>query len=53
MTGTVKKKLTAPTDITAQRVTASPEHLQQLVEIASSDQAAAYKPEALKLAKAK
>ena len=53
VTGIVKKKLTAPTNIKTHHVAASPEHPQLLVESASSEQAAAHKPEALKRVKAK
>ena len=53
VTGTVKKKLTAPTDIKTHHVAASPDHPQLLVESASSGQAAAHKPEALKRVKVK
>ena len=53
VTGTVKKKLTAPTEIKTHHVTASPEHPQLLVESAGSGQAAAHKPEALTRVKAK
>lgn len=53
VTGTVKKKLIAPTDIKKHHVEASPDHPQLLVESARSGQAAAHKPEALKRVKAK
>ena len=53
MTGTVKKKLTAPTNIKTDHVAASPDHPELLVESAASGQAAAHKPEALKRVKAK
>ena len=53
VTGTVKKKLTAPTNIKTHHVAASPDHPQLLVESASSGQAAAHKPEALRRVKAK
>ena len=53
VTGTVKKKLTAPTDIKTHHVAASPEHPQLMVESADSGQAAAHKPEALTRVKAK
>ena len=51
--GTVKKKLTAPTDIKTHHVAASPDHPQLLVESAGSGKVAAHKPEALKRVKAK
>ena len=53
VTGTVKKKLTAPTNIKTHHVVASPDHPEMLVESAASGQAAAHKPEALKRVKAK
>ena len=53
VTGTVKKKLTAPTDIKTHHVAASPDHPQLLVESASSGKMAAHKPEALKRGNAK
>ena len=52
VTGIVKKKLTAPTDIKTHHVAASPEHPQLLVESAGSGKAAAHKPEAFKRVKA-
>ena len=48
VTGTVKKKLTAPADIKTHHVAASPDDPQWLVESAGSGQVAAHKPEALK-----
>lgn len=51
--GTVKKKLTAPTDIKTHHVAASPDNPQLLVESAGSGRVAAHKPEALKRVKAK
>ena len=53
VTGTVRKKLTAPTDIKTHHVAASPDNPQLLVESAASGQLAAHKPEALKRVKAK
>ena len=53
VTGSVKKKLTAPTDIKTHHVTASPENPQLLVESASSGKMAADKPAALKKVKTK
>jgi hypothetical protein len=53
VTGIVKKKLIAPTDIKTHHVAASPEHPQLLVESVTSGQPAAHKPEALKQVKAK
>ena len=53
VTGTVKKKLTAPTNIKTHHVVASPDHPEMLVESAASGQVAAHKPEALKRVKAK
>ena len=50
--GTVKKKLTAPTNIKTHHVAASPYNPQLLVESASSGKVAAHKPAALKPAKA-
>ena len=46
--GTVKKKLTAPTDIKTHHVAASPNNPQLLVESAGSAKVAAHKPKALK-----
>ena len=53
VTGSVKKKLTAPTDIKTHHVAASPENPQFLVESASSGKMAAHKPAALKKVKTK
>jgi plastocyanin len=53
VTGTVKKKLTAPTDIKTHHVAASPDDPQWLVESDGSGKEAAHKPEALKRVKAK
>lgn len=53
VTGTVKKKLTAPTDIKTHHVAASPENPQLLVESAKTGKVAAHKPAALKRVKAK
>ncbi len=47
-TGTVKKKLTAPTKIKTHEVKASDENPEYLVETAKSKKLAAHKPEALK-----
>ena len=52
VTGTVKKKLTALTNIKTHHVAASPDNPQLLVESASSGKVAAHKPTALKSAKA-
>ena len=46
--GTVKKKLTAPTDIKGHHVAASKENPEYLVESDKSGKEAAHKPEALK-----
>ena len=48
VSGTVKKKLTAPTDIKTHHVAASPDSPQLLVESEGSGKVAAHKPEALK-----
>lgn len=53
VTGSVKKKLAAPTDIKAHHVAASPDHPQLLVQSDSTGRVAAHKPVALKRAKAK
>ena len=53
VTGTVKKKLTAPTDIKTHHVAASPDNPEFLVKSTSSGQLAAHKPAALKPAKGK
>jgi hypothetical protein len=53
VTGTVKKKLSAPTDIKTHHVAASPENPQLLVESAKTGKVAAHKPEALKRVKSK
>ena len=53
MTGTVKKKLTAPIDIKTHHVAASPDNPEFLVESAASGQVAAHKPTALKAVKGK
>ena len=46
--GTVKKKLTKPTDIKGHHVAASPENPEFLVESEKSGEEAAHKPSALK-----
>lgn len=46
--GTVKKKLTSPTDIKGHHVNASPDAPQYLVESHKTSEEAAHKPEALK-----
>lgn len=51
--GSVKKKLTAPTNIKTHHVAASPDNPQVLVQSASSGQLAAHKPAALKRVKSK
>ena len=48
VTGTVKKKLTAPMEIKTHHVAASPNNPQLLVQSASTGKRAAHKPEALK-----
>lgn len=48
VTGSVKKKLTAPIDIKTHHVAASPDNPQLLVESANTGQVAAHKPAALK-----
>lgn len=53
VSGTVKKKLTAPIDIKTHHVAASPDKPQLLVESAGTGQVAAHKPDALKRVKAK
>ena len=53
VTGNVKKKLTAPTDIKTHHVAASPDDPQWLVTSAASGKMAAHKPAALKRVKAK
>ena len=53
VTGTVKKKLTAPTDIKTHHVAASSDNPQLLVESAKSGKLAAHKPAALHRVKAK
>ena len=53
VTGSVKKKLTAPMTIKTHHVAASPENPQLLVESASSGKMAAHKPTALKKVKTK
>lgn len=45
--GTVKKKLTAPTDIKTHHVAASPENPEYLVESDKTGAEAAHKPESL------
>ena len=52
VTGSVKKKLTAPMDVKKHHVAASPDNPQLLVESASSGKVAAHKPAALKKIKA-
>ena len=51
VTGTVKKKLTAPIDIKSHHVDASPDNPQWLVQSAGTGQIAAHKATALKPAK--
>ena len=51
--GSVKKKLTAPTDIKTHHVAASPDNPQLLVQSAGTGQVAAHKPESLKRVPAK
>lgn len=46
--GTVKKKLTAPTDIKDHHVAASKDNPEYLVETSESKKQAAHKPESLK-----
>jgi Hypervirulence associated proteins TUDOR domain len=46
--GTVKKKLTEPTEIQGHHVAASPENPQYLIESDKTGKAAAHKPEALR-----
>ena len=53
VTGSIKKKLTAPMVINTPHVAASLENLQLLLESASSGKVAAHKPAALKKVKAK
>ena len=53
VTGMVKKKLTAPTDIKTHHVAASPDNPEFLVQSTASGQLAAHKPAALKPAKGK
>jgi len=53
VTGVVKKKLTAPTDIKTHHVAASPNNPQLLVQSAGSGQVAAHQPDALKRVKTK
>ena len=53
VTGMVKKKLTAPTDIKTHHVAASPDNPEFLVQSTGSGQVAAHKPAALKPAKGK
>ena len=48
LTGTVKKKLTAPIEIKTHHVAASPDNPQLLVQSASTGKKAAHKPGALK-----
>ena len=48
VTGTVKKKLTAPMDIKTHHVGASPDNPQLLVQSARTGKEAAHKPSALK-----
>ena len=52
VTGTVKKKLTAPIEIKSHHVAASPDNPQWLVESATSRKLAAHKSAALKPVKA-
>ncbi len=51
--GTVKKKLTEPTDIKGHHVAASKDNPEYLVESEKSGKEAAHKPESLKKAQAK
>lgn len=51
--GTVKKKLTKPSDIKGHHVAASAENPEYLVESAKTGAQAAHKPDALKKAKKK
>ena len=53
VTGSVKKKLTAPMDIKTHHVAVSLDNPQLLVESASSGKVAAHKPAGLKKVKAK
>ena len=53
VTGSIKKKLTSPTDIKTHHVAASPDDPQWLVESAASGKVAAHKPAVLKWVKAK
>ena len=53
VTGSVKKKLTSPTDIKTHHVAASLDDPQWLVKSAASGKLAAHKPGALKRVKAK
>ena len=53
VTGSVKKKLIAPTDIKTHHVAASPDNPQLLVQSAATGQVAAHKPQALKPVNAK
>ena len=48
ISGTIKKKLTAPTDIKKHHVAASPDNPEYLVTSSKTGQAAAHKPAALK-----
>ena len=48
VTGTVKKKLTAPMEIKTHHVAASPDNPQMLVQSARTGRQAAHKPGALK-----
>ena len=52
-TGTVKKKLTSPTEIKGHHVAASKENPEFLVETSESKKEAAHKPESLKKIKEK
>ncbi len=47
-TGTIKKKLTSPTDIKSHHIAASKDNPEYLVETEESGKEAAYKPESLK-----
>ena len=53
ITGTVEKKLTAPTEIKTHHVAASASNPEYLVKSQKTDQKAAHKPSALKPAKDK
>lgn len=52
-TGTIKKKLTSPTKIKSQKVAASKDNPEYLVETEKSKKEAAHKPDSLKKVKGK